>query len=495
MLVALGALAAGVLGAPRVEACSRAEWALSPSNFESVMLADAVVLARTEAVEPVEGAPYPEFRARFAVLEEIAGARVGTSLELFAIGIAPERSPADSFLISRPSGNCSSCVCGYGFAPGQLYVLLLERNEQGWSIGGLMAMRAAEQVDDARAPWAVAVREYARIALDPDSRARRSALVALRERAARGDEPELAPAALVEDLDNHFSTPHATKSFEELVAIYGAAGDESDARSALWALAHQEDGRVDGFFGRLLDDALRGDLPPARGDASRLIPIADRARRLQQLEPVEKLVTLFPRLGATASSTRHTIARSLHEVCARAPRSWVLAVALEANDEELAALGGRFEGDLCLPAVAEARRRVGEDYATAYYGLRALLARAGDAGAARWADDRIDAGDDEESSAVYYLAISPGPEAEAAIRRRIEEGDDRFLAVLVPVLFSENVVDRDERLAAVAARLATATGPYPRLGAALADWHWQHPDRTGPLLQALESSTPTAPEP
>ncbi len=489
---ALWVLAALGVAVRPAAACSRHEGYAEPSSFESVMLADAVALVRSDSVERDPGGAEPGFRGHFTVLETIAGGPLETELEIAVDEVDDGRSPSDSFLTGRPAGDlCCFCVSSWGFAPGNLYVLLLQRSDGGYGVGTLQ--REAEQVDGPDAPWTLAVRHYARIARLAPAAERRAALLELRDLAARGDDPARYPPALVADIDDHLARPHPSKGFEELAAMLEAQSDPAEARKVLWSLETQDDARSGAYFRSLLDDGLRGHRLDEPGWATLLEPIAAHALRKGALDLVERLVTIFPRLdpedreGARYGTTRHAIAGAVHASCARIPASWVLTVAAGANDEELAALAmDDHSHDLCGPAVAEVRRRVGREYDRAGSLLGPVLARAGDDDLARWADARIGAGTWEQDFAASLLVISPGAEANAAIRRRIEEGADAVFAELVPVLLSEEVPERDERLAAIAARLAVSDLPYPKLSAALDDWRRQFPAEVAALDRALE---------
>lgn len=486
-LLVAGAAIFGVLLSPTpTHACSRAEAALAPSNFESVMLADAVVLARIEAVELRGKSPEAGWLARFSVIETLSGSVPEGSFELATRGAARDLSRGESFQDGRAGEDCVSCSCVYTYEPGGSYLFLLQHGYAGGWMLVDQALRPTERISGPDSPWLAAVREYLTIARDPDSVSRRRRLLALRERATKGEVLGEAAPLLVEDIDAHLSSPHYSKSFEELVALYEASRDEDSARRVLWALAVHKDSRVDAYFAGLRERALRGELRGERGEATQLAPIVARATQGKSLEAVQDLVALFPRLGEEAHGVRFQIAGALHEVCSQAPRTWVLAVAADADEEELGGLVGSYRGPICEPAVDEVRRRVAGEYGIAGSDFRLALARAGDAGLARWADAQLATDAAAESVAAYLLAVSPGAEADAAIRRRIEEADDAVLAELAPVLVADDVVARDERLALLAARLETASGAYPRLRAALSDWRREWPERVDPVLRALE---------
>ncbi|MCB1009786.1 MAG: hypothetical protein KDB94_12950 [Acidobacteria bacterium] len=459
---------------------------MPPSNFESVMLADAVVLGRVEAVERRGEGPESVSFARLSVSETLFGSIPGATFKLAALGAERDRPQRDSFETGRAGGNCVSCSCVYPYEPGATYLFLLQHGSTGGWMLVDQAFRATERIEGVDSPWLAAVREYLTIARDPGALSRRRQLLELRERAMAGEVLGAAAPLLAEDIDAHLASPHETKDFEELVSLYERAADDGSARLVLWALALQEGVRVDALFRGLRQRALRDELRGPRGEASQLLPVVERALRSPSTESVEDFVALFPRLGVEAASVRFQIARALHDACPWAPRTGILAVAADANDEELGALAQDLEGRLCEPAIVEIRRRVGDDYGRSDGRFRIALSRAGDSGVVRWAEGVLATPVEGAAQAAYLLAISPGAEADAAVRRRIEEADDRVLAELVPVLVADDVVARDERLALLVARLETGVGAYPRLRTALSDWRRGWPERVDPILRAID---------
>jgi hypothetical protein len=127
-------------------------------------------------------------------------------------------------------------------SPDELYVQLT--GVEGWDSNIFVPVQGEAD------PRVAQVREYISIAAIADAGERRTALAALRERAAA--DPAAYPADLSRDVDRQLSVPSALDSFADLAAMYDHASSEDDRLDALSSMDSSGHPETPRFFLDLL---------------------------------------------------------------------------------------------------------------------------------------------------------------------------------------------------------------------------------------------------
>lgn len=244
------------LGSRAAWSCSVTENFLWPSNFELAQKADDIVLARATSAQKPRG-PYSSESISFQVLRTLKGRYPnaivktrGTS-DLANYGGS---SKPDDFSRARP-GNYGGMCSAHDYAISYVFLLFLMRHKQHhpktdahgrnpdreegweWSVGVSILARDREQVAPKGDPWVRAVEEYVRVSGLPH--AERAA--ALRELAARArEEKDDLSLALAKDIDAHFTTVSASKSYAELQALRAAGAPEAKIMAAFEQGVHPQ---------------------------------------------------------------------------------------------------------------------------------------------------------------------------------------------------------------------------------------------------------------
>ena len=431
---------------PSAEACSLAGTYIAPTNVELIAGSTNIVIAR--ATGPGSGD---------AVLFEVehvmrgGGLKVGDTLALRgSLGHYLGASPALDFSRARPGAFIGGCVA-YDYAAGHHYVLLLAPYMGGWATHGGPFTRVNEEVDGENAPWAVAVREYVRVADLASAADRRKALEALvaRGTAAKATSTEKVIAA---DVKAHFAAVTPGKSFAELDALE-KAGTASHA-SVLLAVGNGGDPAARAYMAKAI-----ADLRAATGTVDRTALEAVAAYYEQVADPaaLDQLAAYYVSLGSQAQETRWPLMRLLIQRADARNRAMMEQALSGATDEEASQLGDWFVRFPSAKAEQELLRRLGGTFRTGgappRFQTMFALAGMGNKAVLAWAKQELASStkSDDRWVALCVIALSPLRQADALVPGIIARGGDDLVQL---VQGYENARHRnaDRRLAEIAKR-------------------------------------------
>lgn len=407
-LVALATML--LAGAPfDARACSAVAGYLAPSNLDLVKLADAVVLARAEVA-------VGECTTRFRVVERVKGDGPET-LDLGGCSrgadaaILPDDHEA-SFRGAR--GSDGSCV-RMSYEVGTEYLLLLERRDDAWGVLNFPFSRVNEPVSGRASPWYRAVVAYARIASIHDAEQADGELQVLQARAAGSGEG--ASPLLAADIADHFRRPSRLASYADLRAKYDTAREDDERDEILWTWARNADPLAKPLFDELLASG-RTDGPVATYfEAARDVASLPRfADAFMAADPSNYWARMSP-LGAVLA-----LARDEH-------MATVLRLYAAASEQE----ADSIERWLALHPDASAQPMLRSRIADRTSGRTATfaLAATGDEATAQWATATAGGKQDDDSwVALYALAYSPLPSADAMVGELIVANDARLVQVV-----------------------------------------------------------------
>ncbi len=413
-LASLVAIAA--LSAPSpATACSVTPTFVPSTNVELVASAETIVVAR--AVAATSGG------VSFEVLSVVKGPGLAAGAKLELEGDTTYRGPStpNDFSRARPGAYAGGCIA-YDYKVGSSFLLFLRNLDGAWRVGGEPFARVNEEVDPRGDAWLTAVREYARITALPAPADRVKELHAL---ASRVSKPKATPAerALADDLAAHFAAATPNKSFAELKPLFDATPGDS---RILVAIGVGADPAARTFMGELVDrivGAKKIDGEAVQALSSYYAKVADPAA-------MAKLAALYIALGPKHQDERWPLMWLLIRHADGSLLPAMEQALAGANEEEAGRLGGYFARHPSETARKELRRRVG----TAFESKTDLtfgLAGAGDPSVIKWAQAKL-AGprDDNSWVALYAIARSPLPEADAMARRVIIAGGPDLVALV-----------------------------------------------------------------
>jgi len=380
-----------ILPAP-VPACSLGPSYLQRSNFELVRDTGAIALARSLRLEKRQDG---HSQIVFEVVKTIKGSVAEKTLSVTGnTNWRGASDPAD-FSTCRPGAGTGGCIA-YDYRLGRLFLLFLEKHEEGWEVWMSPFSRVNEEVEGEDAPWTRAVIQYLRIAELGTAGGQKEALRALMVR-------EHGVPGLSADVERHFRSPHGSKSFEDLEAIYERAENDDTRRRILWAYANGQHSKAATFIRDLIGS----------GDLSTFIePVSGYVETLHDARAAASLLDRFSDLALDGQS-RWAVFRAIAEASDDSVRGDMVALLKTVSDEETRPLTKYFLRHPDPAAIAELVRRQAGDRVEKS-DLTLSLAALGDPGTVTWAlSAQKDAGDQRWIS-CYVLAISPLEEADQA---------------------------------------------------------------------------------
>lgn len=364
-------------------ACSPVFNYLQPSNYELVKSTYAIVLAKVLKFEPSSAVP-GQSTVLFQVEHILKGPFTGNTLvDQWGYDAFYGRSEEGSFTKARPGAYKGSCIA-HDYRVGHRYLLFLQAPDDAWRISGPPFTRVNEEVDGLDSPWVVAVSEYIRIASLDDYEREKDALKLVQVRGSERKDPKRYPAAIMADLDHHFSSPSQYKSFDDLMEMYTEANYEKQRSRVLWAFYNGKHPEARPLMRQLL---AQGDLGPSGQVAAYLGRVEDRTS-------VESLIRVYL---APASRARPEwqdrwqpwIIQALLATANESHKTRILEVFKAADDwaaGRLAQWFARYPSPDALAALRERRDRI--DLISRDQ-INYALAGAGDPDVVKWADQML----------------------------------------------------------------------------------------------------------
>jgi hypothetical protein len=440
------ALVLGVVTAARpAAACSLTGTYIAPTNVELIAASTNVVIARATGAAGGEAVTFE--------VEQVVrgrGLKIGDVIALRgSLGHYLGASPALDFSRPRPGAFIGGCIA-YDYALGRHYVLLLAPYNGGWAARGGPFTRVNEEVDGANAPWAVAVRAYARIADLASAADRRKALETL---VARGTAAKATPTekVIAADVNAHLAAATPAKSFAELEALE-QAGTATHA-SVLLAVGRGGDPAARAYMAKAVAD-LRA---TATVDQSAVEAVAAYYEDVSDPAVLGQLAAYYVDLGSQAPRARWPLMLLLIDRAGASDRAVMLQALLDANDEEASQLGAWFVRFPSAKAEQELLRRLGGSFraggAPARFQTMFALAGMGNKAVLAWAKRELASSttSDDRWVAPYVIALSPLRTADALVPGIIARGGDD-LVHLVEGYRDARHRHADRRLAALAKR-------------------------------------------
>jgi hypothetical protein len=439
------------------EACSVMPTYIAPSNVELVAASPRIVIARaTQAVGS---------EVELEVTHVLRGTGIAPGDVITVSGTTTRYaapSPSFDFSKARPGAYAGGCTA-HDYGLGKSYVLLMDAFRGSWRVRGEAFTRVNEEVEDENAPWAIAVREYVRIAKLPTVAARRKALEALVARGAAKNAPPVAQA-IAGDVQAHFAAATPWKSFAELEALE-KAGTANHAR-ALMAIGVGGDPAARAYMRKEV-----AALVASSGTLGRLALEAIGAYYEKVSDPpvLGQLGEYYASLGKAAKDQRWPLMWLLIRRADASNRKVMEQALLGADDEEAGRLGQWFVKVRSPVAEKELLRRIGTSPGGSGAPHRSemtlALAGMGNKAVLAWAQQLL-AGTatpntDDRWVALYAIARSPLPDADALAQAIIQRGDDDLVS-LVQGYEEAQHANADRRLAEIA--------KLPNVTPAVRDW-------------------------
>ncbi|MFG6432279.1 hypothetical protein [Roseateles sp. LYH14W] len=431
-------------------ACSLLPGYLAPSNYDLVKRAEIILLAKAVAYEPRE---HDLGVFTFTPEETLKGA---APARRFRVEGAPEiRKPFPSHHFGSLRSWTASGGCNvYDYRVGATYLLFLPHDPKDKVLALSIQMppytRINEEVSGPAAPWVMAVRRYVEVSQLGSYERENAALRALQAQARRASPG--SPRALVRDIDTHFASPSAYKSFADLMALYEASEQDlpvgQPRRGAisrddvLWAFAnapHREARPL--MLGMIHTGAW-----VRHADA-----VADFAVHARDAEVAAALLARF---ALTADKEQRAAIARVAGLAAAAPHAELVLQAMrEASSEEALLFAPWVARHGSPQAIEMLASRVGTAYRDSddQYESALTLANAGDPGVIDWAGHLVGSSHKRAWVGLYAIARSPLPQADLLARRVVREGQEEDLSALLQGYKESANPNRWNRLADVAA--------------------------------------------
>jgi hypothetical protein len=436
----------------RSDACSVAATYIAPTNVELVASSPRIVIAT--ATSKTTGSGIDELvTMRIERVVRGRGVKVGDELSVRG-SLAGYMGASPKLDFSKPRRGAFAGGCtAWDYRIGSSYVLLLEQFGGVWHTRGVPFARVNEEVDDENAPWAVAVREYARIADLRTAVDRRKALEAL---VARGAAAQATPTerAIADDVRAHFVAPTPAKPFAELAALE-QAGTANHA-SALLAIGVGADPAARKYMRDVVADLRAG---TANLDRLALEAVAAYYDKVADPAVVGQLAELYVQLGSTRKQERWPLMWLLIHRADASHRSVMEQALLGTDDEEAGRLAAWFVRFPSAVAEQDVIRRLGGVFgaggSSAHSDMVMELAGMGNKAVLAWAKTELarspTANDQDRWVALYSIARSPLREADALVPSIIARGGDDLMN-LVQGYEEARHTRADVRLAQIAKR-------------------------------------------
>jgi hypothetical protein len=398
------------------DACSVVSTFIPPTNVELVATTPAIVVAK--ATRAVQGRDLDEHAIELTITRVIKGPlKIRTTVRVRGSTMKYRgASKPDDFSRARPGAYTGSCTA-WDYKLGKHYLLFLEQYRGRWNTRGTPFTRVNEEVAPKGDAWTAVVTEYARITALPDPAARRKALDAL---AARGGK------AVAADVQHHLAAATPYKSFAELDAMYRAAATPQERNRIALAIGVGGDRAARAFMKDLVASLRAGTATIDRHIA--LDAIGAYYLKVSDPPVLGQIAELYVALGTAAKQARWDVMWLLIKRADASHQNVMERALAGADDEEAGRLVAWFVTSPSENARKEVRRRLGRDY-SGKYELTLGLAGMGDKDVLAWAKQEL-AKPAAEWVALYAIAMSPLPEADALVPAIIARGGTNLVTLI-----------------------------------------------------------------
>ncbi|HEY5937045.1 MAG TPA: hypothetical protein VIU61_20485 [Kofleriaceae bacterium] len=402
------------------EACSVTRTFVAPTNLELVAESPEIVVAK--AISGTAGIGTVHFEVtqvlRGTKLTKRAMLLMSGSVDRY-LGASPDRF---KFSSARPGAYSGACNA-WDYAIDKHYLFLLE---PGLGMVTIPFARSNEEIDPASDPWLTAVTEYVKIA-DAPVASRRTLIDALIARGT-GKKPSKAAAAIAADLTTHLATPTPYKSFVELDALLRAAPDDHTRKRAVMAIGTGSDPLARQFLVDLL--AAVGAKTANVDDFTAYAAIGSYFERFPDPAAIGAIISHYTAAKAQGHD-RWSLMLAITKHADASHQKDMFFALTTASDEEAGRFVGYFARFPSKDATSNIRRRIKNDFEKARFELVIGIAGMGDADVIKWAEKKLAAKpDDNRWIALYAIARSPRPNANA-IARKVIAKNDADLATLI----------------------------------------------------------------
>ncbi len=401
-------------------ACSYADGALFPSDYDHIKAAAVIVLA--------EPSSRSGSRVDFRIKEVLKG-----DFKDVDFSASEVNTSCTSIRFSVEWVNLPPLLAAKVQKREPKYLLFLEKTADNL----MLSIEATEAMnypiwDAQSSDPLLAVRHLIRVSLKNDYEAEKRGLKELRRLANSDRQSDKYPKTLVKLIDDHLNRPSPEKSFQDLIEIYRRSKDKA-RRDVLWALGKGGHSEAAKFFTKLLDSPI----PP------------------NYVGPISQYITttrdeaLLQRLGRNYSildkTSRWPLMWALIKTADERHMPLMLAALKSADKEEAGKLAEwfvRFPNE-------EATEIVKTLVAGAYeenWELTFELAGMGDVGSLSWAREFMNKDDKDRWMAFYTIAYSPLDEADRLAKEIIEGNYVKGLISLIQGYGESHNPNRYDRL-------------------------------------------------
>jgi len=418
------------------DACSVTRTFVPPTNFELVAQAPEIVIVKV--IAGTAGGSSVEVQVTRALrgtkLPKGAKLPINGSLDRY-LGPSPDRF---DFRAARPGAYTGACTA-WDFALDKHYLLLLDDQLRTFPVP---FARVNEEIDPASDPWLAAVLAYIKIA-DAPVATRRKQIDALIAR-GKAKKPSKIDTAIATDLAAHLVTPSNQKTFAELEPMLAKATDANLRNRIVMAIGTGSDPATKQFLVDLL--AAVAAKTATVDDFTAYAAIGSYFERFPDPTTIGAIVRHYTAAKAQGHSRWDVMLVITRKADASHTKDMLAALATTSDEE-----AGRFVDYFARFPSKEAARllraRIGKDFEKARFELVIGIAGMGDPDVLTWAKKKLAAKpDDNRWIAVYAIARSPLPAADALARQIIaKNGDD--LASLVDGYSEAHHAQVDARLA------------------------------------------------
>jgi hypothetical protein len=410
------------------DACSVTKTFIAPSNFELVATTPRIVIAKAI------GAVIPKTRGDDHAIElEITGVIKGAGKigeKLFVRGATMRymgASPKNDFSRARKGAYAGSCTA-WDYKLDKHYLVFLVEHRGEWHTRGTPFTRVNEEVDAKNDPWTIAVTAYAKIADLPKLEDRKKALDAL---AAKGAQKGASATdkAIADDIARHFEAATPFKTFAELDVMFRAA--PADRRNQIvLAIGTSGDQAAREFMKGIVTSLRAG--TPSVDEHIALTAIGAYYKKVSDPPVLSQIAELYVALGTKAKQSRWDIMWLLINRADASHQALMERALAGADDEEAGRLVEFFTKSPSETARKEVRKRIGTAWGEKWE-MTIGIAGMGDKDVIAWAKKtaaEAKTKDDKRWVAIYAIAMSPLPEADALATGIIAKGGEDLVTLI-----------------------------------------------------------------
>ncbi|MCI0613717.1 hypothetical protein L0244_12085 [bacterium] len=228
--ICLAVILSSLLLCQTANACKPVSGYVSPSNYELVKIADAIVLGR--AINFSENEEQHTDTVTLSIEKVLKGKYSERSITVEGYDNFRGRSVDSDFSEARPGAYLGSCIA-FDYRKNHLYLLFLKFGSGGWRVPVIPFTRVNEEVDY-DSPWIEVVEQYIAISKENDYETEKSLLRRLRQSASK--KRDVSEKAIVRDIDDHFARPSKYKSVRDLVEMYSRAKSKEQREEVIYSL-------------------------------------------------------------------------------------------------------------------------------------------------------------------------------------------------------------------------------------------------------------------